>query len=88
MLNTLLNGRKKEGHFLFNDTPNTFYLQLYGVIVRHMLKDHSDNERGNPFVTPVVEHWLEREIAQWVHHEGSIHGPISPCANALTTELC
>ena len=24
------------------------------------------------FVTPVVEHWLEREIAQWVHHEGLI----------------
>ena len=24
------------------------------------------------FVTPVVEHWLEREIAQWVPHEGSI----------------
>ena len=23
------------------------------------------------FVTPVMEHWLEREIAQWVHHEGS-----------------
>ena len=21
------------------------------------------------FVTPVVEHWMEREIAQWVHHE-------------------
>ena len=20
-----------------------------------------------PFVTPVVEHWLEREISQWVH---------------------
>ena len=20
------------------------------------------------FVKPVVEHWLEREIAQWVHH--------------------
>ena len=58
-----------------------------------MVKDHSDNERGNPllqhrplfpisskgsfymhhptdriihttaFVTPVVEHWLEREVA-------------------------
>ena len=27
------------------------------------------------FVTPVVEHWLEREIAQWVHHEGSIDDP-------------
>ena len=27
------------------------------------------------FVTPVVEHWLEREIAQWVHpiyREGAI----------------
>ena len=22
------------------------------------------------FDTPVVEHWLEREIAQWFHHEG------------------
>ena len=27
------------------------------------------------FVTPVVEHWLELEIAQWVHHEGSIDDP-------------
>ena len=34
-----------------------------------------------------MEHWLEREIAQWVHHEGSIRGPIAPWANALTTEL-
>ena len=24
------------------------------------------------FVTPVVEHWLEREIAERVHHVGSI----------------
>ena len=39
------------------------------------------------FVTPVVEHWPQREIAQWVHHEGSIRRPIAPCANALTTEL-
>ena len=30
------------------------------------------------FVTPDVEHWLEREITQWVYHEG---------ANALTMEL-
>ena len=71
-----------------------FILRLYGV--GHMVKDHSDSERGNPlpphgllflinskssfictipyriahttaYVTPVVEHWLEREIAQWVH---------------------
>ena len=40
------------------------------------------------FVTPVVEHWLEGEIAQWVyHHEGSIRRPIAPRANSLTTEL-
>ena len=38
------NGRK-EGNVLFNDTLNTFYLRLYGV--RHMVKDHSDSERGN-----------------------------------------
>ena len=86
---------ERERNVLFNDALNTFYLRLYGV--RHMVKDHSDTEKGNPlpshrlllsinskgyfymhhptdrithttaFVTPVVEHWLEREIAQWVH---------------------
>ena len=30
------------------------------------------------FVTPVVEHWLEREIAQLVHLEGSIRQQIAP----------
>ena len=30
------------------------------------------------FVTPIVDHWLEREIAQWVHHEGLIQRPIAP----------
>ena len=37
-------GRKEN--VLFNDTLNTFYLRLYGV--RHMVKDHSDSEKGNP----------------------------------------
>ena len=86
----------KQRNVLFNDALNTFYLRLYGV--RHMVKDHSDSEKGNllpphrlllsinrqqgffyvhhptdrithntAFVKPVVEHWLEREIAQWVH---------------------
>ena len=36
----------KEGYVLFNDALNTFYLRLYGVT--HMVKDHSDNEIGNP----------------------------------------
>ena len=78
--------------FYLTTHSNTFYLRLYGV--RHMVKDHSDSEKGNllpphrllfpinikgsfymhqdstdriahttAFVTPVVEHWLEREIA-------------------------
>ena len=34
------------------------------------------------FVIPVVEHWLEREIAQWVHLERSIRRPITPWANS------
>ena len=36
----------EEGKDLFNDAVNTFYLRLYGV--GHMVKDHSDSERGNP----------------------------------------
>ena len=32
--------------FLFNDALKTFYLWLYGV--GHMVKDHSDSEKGNP----------------------------------------
>ena len=39
----------QEGNVLFNDTLNTFYLLLYGV--GHMVKDHSDSERGNPPAT-------------------------------------
>ena len=87
----ILEKERKEGNVLFNDTLNTFYLRLYGI--RHMVKDHSDSDKGNPllphgllfpisskgsfictriahtmaFVTPVMDHWLEREIAPWVH---------------------
>ena len=38
--------REREKNVLFNDALNTFYLRLYGV--RHMVKDHSDSEKGNP----------------------------------------
>ena len=37
---------ERERNVLFNDALNTFYLWLYGV--RHMVKDHSDIEEGNP----------------------------------------
>ena len=38
--------RERERNVLFNDALNTFYLRLDGV--RHMVKDHSDSEKGNP----------------------------------------
>ena len=37
---------RMEGNVLFYDALNTFYLRLYGV--GHIVKDHSDSERGNP----------------------------------------
>ena len=40
------NLKGRERNVLFNDALNTFYLRLYGV--RHMVKDHSDSEKGNP----------------------------------------
>ena len=40
-----LNHRERERNVLFNDALNTFYLRLYGI--RHMVKDHSDSEKGN-----------------------------------------
>ena len=45
-LRTIVIVRERERNVLFNDTLNTFYLLLYGV--RHMVKDHSDSEKGNP----------------------------------------
>ena len=44
-MNILISDSRKEENVLFSDALNTFYLQLYGV--RHMVKDHSDSERGN-----------------------------------------
>ena len=38
--------KQRERNVLFNHALNTFYLRLYGV--RHMVKDHSDSEKGNP----------------------------------------
>ena len=42
----ILTHLERERNVLFNDTLNTFYLRLYGI--RHMVKDHSDSEKGNP----------------------------------------
>ena len=45
-MDTLYVDLRKEGNVLFNDALNTFCLRLYGA--RHMVKDHSDSERGIP----------------------------------------
>ena len=37
-----------ERNSSLNAAFNTFYLRLYGD--RHMVKDHSDSERGNPLL--------------------------------------
>ena len=37
-------GRKEMFYLMTHSTH--FYLRLYGI--RHMVKDHSDSERGNP----------------------------------------
>ena len=45
LLHYLTGQGEGKGNVLFNDALNTFYLLLYGV--EHMVKDHSDSERGN-----------------------------------------
>ena len=70
----LREGRRKEMFYL---TMHSTHF-IYGYMASDMVKDHSDSEKGNllpphriahttAFVTSVVEHWLEREISQWVH---------------------
>ena len=67
-------GFEKEGNVLFNDALNTFYLQIYGRKGRkyfyvttystHFIYLASDTDIWcdiMAFVTPVVEHWLERK---------------------------
>ena len=48
-------------------SKGSFYMQYHTDRITHT----------SAFVTSVVEHWLEREIAQVVHHEGSIIRPIA-----------
>ena len=39
----------------------------YQLTVRVLSYAPSHRQDNTAFVTPVMEHWLEREIAQWVH---------------------
>ena len=40
--------RERERNVFFNNALNTFYLRLYSII--HVVKDHSDSEKGNPLL--------------------------------------
>ena len=44
---------------------------------------HHPTDRITHTTNFVVEHWLERQIAQLVHHEGSIRRPLAPRANGV-----
>ena len=78
-----------EGNVLFNDALNTFYLRFYGVghsgkgPFRFMYHSTDRIAHTTAVVIPVVQYWWEREITQWVHHEGSIQRPIELRADAL-----
>ena len=58
---------RKVANILFNDVLNTFYLRgiLFPISSKGSFICHI-----TAFVTPVLEHWLEREIAKWVYQYG------------------
>ena len=65
---------QKEGNVLFNDALNTFYLPLYGV--RHMVKDHSDSERGNllpphGLLFPISSMMMQIAVVIYLHGNGT-----------------
>ena len=55
-----------HGHLFPNSSKGSFICIIPDKTTRTMT-----------FVTPVVVHWLEREISQCVHHEGSIRRSIT-----------
>ena len=57
--------RRKEGNVLFNNVLNTFYLRWYGI--RHMVKDHSDKEKGN-MQPPHRQLFLIKQGFFYMHH--------------------
>ena len=56
----------KEGNILFNDVLNTFYSSLHAV--RHMVKDHSDTERGTRCRHMGYSFWLAARVLLYASH--------------------
>ena len=57
----------------------------FWLVARNILYAHLTDRitHTTAFVTHVVEYCLEQEIAQWIHHDGSIRRPIAPWATEL-----
>ena len=47
-----------------------YSFQLTARVLLYAPSNRQDSTYHSLCVTPVAEHWLEREIAQWVHYEG------------------
>ena len=58
-------------HFIYgymtSDTRHIGYSFRLAARVLLYASSHRQDNTYHGFVTPVVEHWLEREITQWVH---------------------
>ena len=57
---------------LFDKQNDIFYLNNWTERITHIIS----------LVKPVVDHWLEQELAERAHSVGSIRRPIAPWANA------
>ena len=62
----------------------------YRLTARFFYMHHPTDRitRTTAFVTPVVEHWLEREIAQWVHPMKDRSDDHHTMSERSTSELC
>ena len=54
------------------DTHCCLYMGYFVQLATRFFYMHHPRQNSTAFVTPVVEDWLERKTAIWVHHEGSI----------------
>ena len=72
---------RRKDFFKTNNASSTFYLRLYGD--RHVVKDHSNNEREkHPF-----RHFTNYplwEVLQWLHWGKLIYRAVASRAEALT----
>ena len=75
---------KQEGTVLFNDALNTFYLRLYGV--RHIVKNHSDREKGKLLPPHKLLFQLVARVLLYAsshRQDNTYHGLCYTCHGAL-----